>query len=106
MYTKKIPYTEKHPFMFQVYLRGYIIETTSETKHNKLVEYLKVYCNDDSYADLPKSKKIMIESEYTVRWDPGLNTEPAPESFPMIDTGEGAPQYTFDVPADTQLSLF
>lgn len=67
MYEKTIPYTEKFPLMYQVYLKGYMIQTTNKENFHKLMEYLKANCNNDSYADLPASKRTMIECNYTVK---------------------------------------
>jgi len=62
----KVAYTEKYPFMYIVELKGYSIRTTQEEKHANLLEYLKAYCNNDCYADLPYSKRVQIEMSFDV----------------------------------------
>ena len=52
---------------YEIELRGYIITTESFTKHKELLEYLRLYCKDDCYIDLPDSKRLEIESNYRVR---------------------------------------
>ena len=61
-----VPFTQKFPRMYIIELRGYSIRTTNETRHNNLLAYLKQYCNDDSYADLPFSKRMDIECNFDV----------------------------------------
>jgi hypothetical protein len=57
---RSIPYTDKYPFMYQVELTDYILETTNESAFINLVKSLKVNCLDDMYSNLPESMKIKI----------------------------------------------
>jgi hypothetical protein len=67
MITRKIPYTDKFPYMYQVELKGYIIQTTKEESFNKLVEYLTLNCMDDNYHSIPANKRLQIEMSFTVK---------------------------------------
>ena len=67
MITRKIPYTDKFPFMYQIVLKDYILETTVEDRFNKMIEYIKVNCPDDMYSNLPESKKVNIVMSFNVR---------------------------------------
>jgi hypothetical protein len=40
MKTYKTPYTEKFPFRYTIELLGYIVHTTNEDKHNKLIKQI------------------------------------------------------------------
>lgn len=66
MEIKLVPYTDKFPIMYQVYLSGYIIQTTNEGRFNKLVEYLKSI-NAENWNDIPLNKRGMLGIDYTVR---------------------------------------
>ena len=67
MITRKIPYTDKFPFMYQIVLKDYIIESTDEGKFNNLVEYMKVNCLDDMYSNMPESKKVKVIMSFNIR---------------------------------------
>jgi hypothetical protein len=66
MKTRIIPYTDKFPFMYQVILPGYIIQTTKKESFGKLVEYLNGI-NPTFYNDIPAAKRIQIECAFSVR---------------------------------------
>jgi hypothetical protein len=56
--------------------------------------------NDGTYAGLPKGlRKMFYDNESTI------NGYLHPETVYQMVEGEGAPQYTFDVAPETQLSL-
>jgi len=68
-----IPYTDKYPYLYQIYIRGYIIDTTNKETHEKIV---KLFTDNpeyqDSYASIPFQHKIRIECNATVRMRPGI----------------------------------
>jgi len=67
MIEKIRPFTEKFPFLYQVYLKDYIIETTNKENFDKLMTYLKENCTDDFYMHLPANKRMTIEIHYDVK---------------------------------------
>jgi hypothetical protein len=73
METKVIPYTDKFPYKYQIYIRGYIIDTTNKETHEKIVELFERNPEyQDSYASIPFVHKIRIECNATVRIMPGI----------------------------------
>ena len=73
METNIRPYTDKYPYLYQIYIRGYIIDTTNKNTHEKLV---KLFTDNpgyqESYASVPFAHKIQIECNATVRVMPGI----------------------------------
>lgn len=86
------------------YFDGQRQQWKNETEHPRYNPH------DGTYAGLPKGLRALYYDNLTAI-DYYLHTEDTqddnntqPAAFAMVE-GEGAPQYTFDIPADTQLSL-
>lgn len=65
-------------------------------------EHPRYNSHDGTYAGLPKGLRVLYYDNLPAI-EYHLQAEPTQE-FPMVP-GDGAPQYTFDVPNETQLSL-
>ena len=73
MEIKVIPYTDRYPYIYQIYIRGYIIQTTNKDTHEKIVDlFNKNPEYQNSYASIPYAHKIRIECNATVRIMPGI----------------------------------
>ena len=68
------------------------------------VRFLGIWHND-----------VTEPTKYDLRWDEDIHCSNFPEPptphpdtdpYPMVDTGEGTPQYTFALAPEAQLSLF
>ena len=60
------------------------------------------YDGNHTYNGLPRGiAKVYYSNEKIIKFWIDQNNQ---KSFPMVE-GEGAPQYTFDLPTDTQLAL-
>jgi len=90
------------------------VRVESSDLENKNKQTISIYnkngiriCDQKTYKysrDFPKSfihkSNIINTEEWKAEQEIDLS------KYPMVDTGEGAPQYTFDLAPETQLALF
>jgi hypothetical protein len=89
-------YNSGNPQTYAERYTGYQFWTGTEWKRE--TEHPRYDYNDGTYAGLPKGlRTLFYENQVVIEYH--LHNE-----YPMV-AGEGAPQYTFDIPAETQLSL-